>query len=103
MFDEDLQVCSTSPITGWYRDGFCKFDAGDRGKHTVCAIFTQEFLEYSKAQGNDLSTPFASFPGLKPGDNWCLCEARWKQANMVGIAPKLNLAATHIASKDQIY
>jgi uncharacterized protein len=95
-----LTACSTSPLTGFYRNGCCHTGPDDRGVHTVCAVMTAEFLAFSKARGNDLSTPRPeySFPGLKPGDQWCLCAARWREAFEAGKAPKVVLAATHIAT-----
>ncbi len=92
----DLQPCNCNPMTGWYRDGICKTDPTDLGMHTVCAVMTQSFLTYSKAQGNDLSTPISqyNFPGLKAGDHWCLCAPRWKEAYDDGMAPMVNLEAT---------
>jgi uncharacterized protein len=95
-----LQVCCTEPVTGFYRDGFCATGPGDFGVHVVCAQVTEQFLRYTKAQGNDLSTPVPAynFPGLKPGDRWCLCAARWKEALDDGVAPPVVLAATHSAA-----
>ena len=93
----ELASCSTSPMTGFYRNGCCETGPHDTGMHTVCAVRTAEFLEFSKAAGNDLSTPrpeFA-FPGLKPGDRWCLCAPRWKEALDAGMAPQLVLEACH--------
>ena len=90
----ELQSCSCNPMTGWYRDGSCKTDATDMGMHTICAVMTDQFLSYSKAQGNDLSTPQTGFPGLKAGDHWCLCAPRWKEAYEDGMAPLVNLEAT---------
>jgi hypothetical protein len=92
-----LQTCSQDPVTGWYRSGCCETDANDHGSHTVCAVMTREFLEFSKARGNDLSTPRPEyeFPGLKPGDRWCLCAARWIEAYDSGAAPRVVLAATN--------
>ncbi|MFT6165836.1 MAG: hypothetical protein ACJAV5_001123 [Vicingaceae bacterium] len=92
-----LIACSISPLTGFYRDGCCKTGAEDAGNHTVCAQITDEFLEYTKSKGNDLSTPIPAyqFPGLKEGDFWCLCALRWKEALMAGKAPKVKLEATH--------
>lgn len=92
-----LQLCSTSPLTGWQRDGCCNTDAQDLGLHTVCAVLTAEFLTFSKAAGNDLSTPRPEFgfPGLNPGDRWCLCAARWEEARRAGFAPEVILEATH--------
>jgi len=93
----ELQACCYEPKTGFYRDGFCKTGPEDVGTHVVCAIMTAEFLEYTKLQGNDLSTPMPmyQFPGLKPGDKWCLCASRWKQAYKAGKAPEVVLEATH--------
>ena len=92
-----LQICSVKPITGFFRDGCCNTGPGDLGSHTVCAVMTEEFLAFSKRAGNDLSTPMPDygFPGLKPGDRWCLCAPRWQQAFAAGQAPKVVLAATH--------
>ena len=97
VLNRPLQSCSTSPMTGWYRDSYCRTDDRDRGVHVVCATMTDDFLTYTKAQGNDLSTPSprSSFPGLKAGDNWCLCASRWLQAHQAGYAPTPVLAATH--------
>lgn len=95
-----LETCCTNPMTGFYRDGMCSTGAGDIGVHVVCAEMTAAFLEFSKAQGNDLSTPMPAyqFPGLKPGDCWCLCASRWKEAMDAGVAPPVVLAATHAAA-----
>jgi hypothetical protein len=100
----ELQSCCRSPITGYYRDGFCSTGAGDVGIHVVCAQLTQEFLEFSKAQGNDLITPMPlyDFPGLKPGDRWCLCASRWKEALDAGVAPPVVLDATHAAALEYV-
>jgi len=96
IYDQELTPCCYDPITGWYRDGFCKTDNRDFGVHTVCAQMTEQFLTYTKSVGNDLSTPhLPHFPGLKPGDRWCLCVSRWKEAFMVNCAPKVVLSATH--------
>ena len=95
IYDEPLQVCSTDPMTGWKRDGTCSTHEDDSGTHTVCARVNDEFLDYTKSNGNDLSTPRGSFPGLKAGDNWCLCALRWKQALDAGVAPPINLKATN--------
>ena len=102
VLNQPLQCCCTSPLTGFYRDGFCKTGAQDYGTHTVCAIVTNDFLEYSLSRGNDLITPIPqwNFPGLKPGDHWCLCISRWLQAEKVGKAPLIKLEATHIKSLD---
>jgi uncharacterized protein (DUF2237 family) len=93
----ELQIAGTSPITGFYRDGFCSTGTADRGIHVVAAIVTDKFLQYSKARGNDLITPYPAygFPGLKAGDKWCLCAARWKEAYDAGVAPPVVLEATH--------
>lgn len=100
VLGEPLQLCCTSPMTGFYRDGMCTTGAGDFGIHVVCARVTEAFLTYTKAQGNDLSTPVpgSNFPGLKPGDGWCLCASRWKEALLDGVAPPVVLAATHEAA-----
>lgn len=100
VLGENLQICCTSPMTGFYRDGTCNTGPNDLGSHVVCAEMTEEFLTYTKAQGNDLSTPMPmyQFPGLKSGDRWCLCATRWKEAYDDGVAPKVVLAATHEAA-----
>lgn len=92
-----LTSCSTSPLTGFFRDGHCNTCAADAGSHTVCAVMTAEFLAYSKYVGNDLSTPHPEFgfSGLRPGDQWCLCAGRFLQAHEEGCAPKVDLSATH--------
>ena len=92
-----LLSCSTSPMTGFFRDGCCHTDSQDRGVHTVCAQMTAAFLDFSRNAGNDLSTPRPEFgfPGLKPGDFWCLCAMRWEEARRAGYAPKLRLMATN--------
>ena len=93
----ELQSCCTSPMTVFFRTGVCVTGPQDRGTHVVCAEITAEFLTYTKSQGNDLSTPVpgSSFPGLNPGDKWCLCATRWKEALEAGVAPPVDLAATH--------
>jgi hypothetical protein len=95
-----LISCSEKPLTGFFRDGCCNTGPQDRGLHTVCAVLTEGFLTFSMSRGNDLSTPRPEFdfPGLKPGDRWCLCAARWKEAYDAGMAPKVVLAATHEAT-----
>ncbi|HXH03599.1 MAG TPA: DUF2237 domain-containing protein [Candidatus Competibacteraceae bacterium] len=92
-----LQTCSRSPLTGFYRSGCCETGPDDRGSHTVCAQMTAEFLAFSRARGNDLSTPRPEygFPGLRPGDRWCLCAGRWREALQAGVAPPVLLRATH--------
>lgn len=96
----ELQACSTEPLTGFYRDGCCHTGPTDHGRHVVCAVMTEEFLEYTRAQGNDLSTPRPEFrfPGLQAGDRWCLCALRWREAQQAGIAPLVVLEATHEAA-----
>lgn len=96
----DLQPCCHDPLTGFYRDGSCNTGPGDFGVHVVCAQMTEEFLAFSRAQGNDLSTPEPAygFPGLNPGDRWCLCAERWKEAFDAGYAPPVVLEATHISA-----
>ncbi|WP_339836210.1 DUF2237 domain-containing protein [uncultured Maribacter sp.] len=99
-----LISCCYEPLTGFYRDGFCQTGFEDSGTHTVCAVMTKEFLDYSKEQGNDLTTPMPeyNFPGLKAGDKWCLCALRWKQAADAGTAPPVVLEATHKKTLDLI-
>ncbi len=96
----ELISCCTDPMTGFYRDGFCKTGIDDVGSHTVCVEATDEFLEFSKSRGNDLSTPRPeyNFPGVKDGDKWCLCATRWREALEAGVAPKVILEACHEAS-----
>jgi len=91
-----LEPCSFEPLTGFFRDGCCNTAPEDRGSHTVCAVMTAEFLAFSKARGNDLSSPVPQFgfPGLKPGDKWCLCAPRWQEAFVAGMAPRVVLRAT---------
>jgi uncharacterized protein (DUF2237 family) len=95
-----LESCCTSPLTGFFRTGRCETGPQDVGRHVVCASLTAEFLAFSKAKGNDLTTPVpeANFPGLQPGDKWCLCAARWKEALAAGVAPPVLLGATHEAA-----
>lgn len=92
-----LRACSFDPLTGFFRDGCCRTRSEDEGQHVICARVTQEFLSYSLSQGNDLITPRAEwrFPGLKPGDRWCVCAARWMQAWKAGVAPPVVLDCTH--------
>lgn len=98
VFGEELLLCGENPITGFYRDGKCNTCEDDLGSHTVCIEATQDFLEYSRFRGNDLSTPMPeyNFKGLKPGDTWCLCAARWLEAQESGMAPRVHLMRTHI-------
>lgn len=100
IFGEPIASCSEAPLTGFYRSGCCDTGPEDIGSHTVCVIVTEEFLAFSKQVGNDLSTPIPEFgfPGLKPGDRWCLCAARWLQAYQAGMAPRVVLAATNEAA-----
>jgi hypothetical protein len=97
VFGEPLQSCSEAPVTGFFRNGCCDTSAQDVGSHTVCAVMTDAFLAFSKAKGNDLSTPLPDFgfPGLKAGDRWCLCAPRWQEAFAAGQAPRVVLRATH--------
>lgn len=92
-----LQACCFDPKTGYFRDGYCKTRMDDVGTHVVCAVVTKEFLTFTKSRGNDLETPFPQydFPGLKPGDKWCLCVLRWKEALDAGVAPPVVLESTH--------
>ena len=95
-----LQGCCTDPVTGFYRNGLCETGPSDVGLHIVCAEMTAEFLEFSTSQGNDLSTPFpeSGFPGLQPGDRWCLCVERWREALEADVAPPVMLEATHMSA-----
>jgi len=104
VFGEPLEICSLSPRTGFYRTGCCDTGTEDVGVHTVCAVMTAEFLAFSKAKGNDLSTPRPEFgfPGLEPGDRWCLCAARWLEAHEAGSAPRVVLQATHARTLDVV-
>jgi uncharacterized protein (DUF2237 family) len=100
----ELQPCSMDPLTGYFRDGCCNTGSGDTGVHTVCVVVSEEFLEFSRARGNDLVTPQPQFgfPGLRAGDRWCLCAARWQEALEAGLAPDVVLEATHIASLEWV-
>jgi uncharacterized protein len=100
VFGEPIALCSAKPLTGFYRTGCCETGAEDTGVHTVCIEATAEFLAFSKAAGNDLSTPRPEFgfAGLKPGDRWCLCAARWQEALEASAAPRVVLSATHEAT-----
>ena len=104
IFNEDLEECCTNPITGFYRDGFCNTDKLDFGTHTVCTLITNDFLEFSKSMGNDLSTPRPEFdfPGLKEGDKWCVCANRWLEAYENGKAPRVYLRKSHQKSNSII-
>ena len=104
VLDSQLQDCGIDPMTGFYRDGCCNTGPGDVGTHTVCAIMTDEFLEYSKSKGNDLITPRPEFdfPGLKAGDAWCLCALRWEEARQAGCAPRVKLTSTNIKTLEMV-
>ncbi len=97
VLGEPLEICSFKPMTGFYRDGCCNTGQEDVGSHTICAVMTAEFLAFSKSRGNDLSTPVpeVGFPGLQPGDRWCLCAPRWQEAIEANKAPRVVLRATH--------
>lgn len=104
VLGQDLIACSTDPVTGFYRTGCCDTGKEDRGLHVVCAEMTEPFLTFSVARGNDLVTPRPEFgfPGLQPGNRWCLCVTRWKEALEAGVAPPVVLAATHISSLEYV-
>ncbi len=99
-----LEVCCTSPMTGCYRNGKCATGTDDRGVHVVCAQVTEEFLSFTQMRGNDLSTPspMSGFPGLQPGDRWCLCASRWQEALNAGVAPPVILSATHVSALEYV-
>merc|ERR1712098_700315 len=97
-----LEICSLDPLTGWFRDGYCRTDDNDYGVHVVCATVTENFLAFTKSRGNDLSSRRGGFPGLSPGDSWCLCAARWKEAFLAGAAPLVNLRATHLKALNTV-
>ncbi len=98
VFGDPLQACGLDPVTGFFRDGCCNTSDQDAGSHTVCVEVTEEFLEFSRGRGNDLSSPVEEFgfPGLKPGDRWCLCAARWLEAQQQDAAPRVYLQRTHV-------
>ncbi len=104
VFGDPIEPCSTRPLTGFFRTGCCDTGPEDASMHTVCAIMTREFLEFSRARGNDLVTPAPQFgfPGLRPGDRWCLCATRWLEAERLGKAPPVVLEATNIRTLDVI-
>ena len=104
VFDELIEECCANPITGFYRDGFCHTDEFDRGLHVVCAQVTNEFLNFSKSRGNDLTidNPMHNFKGLKEGDKWCLCVSRWVEAYEAGCPPNLIFEATNIKTLDYV-
>lgn len=99
-----LECCCTAPMTGFYRDGYCRTGGGDVGSHVICAQVTAAFLEFTRSRGNDLSTPRPgfNFPGLRAGDRWCLCALRWKEALDAGVAPPVVLAATHASALEYV-
>ena len=100
IFGKPLEICNCKKITGWFRDGTCSTDITDLGQHTICCVMNDQFLRYSKAQGNDLNTPIyeCNFPGLKAGDKWCLCASRWLQAYEDGMAPEVILESTELST-----
>ncbi len=102
VIDGELEPCGWEPVTGFYRDGCCNTGSDDLGVHTVCAQVTEEFLEFSARAGNDLTTPRPGFPGLQPGDRWCVCASRWQEAHEAGCAPPVVLAATHILTLEWV-
>ncbi|WP_395820069.1 DUF2237 family protein [Devosia sp.] len=104
VLGEPLQPCSTDPMTGFFRNGGCLTGPDDVGRHLVCAVMSAEFLKFSKAAGNDLSTPAPqyAFPGLKPGDRWCLVAMRWQEAFEAGMAPKVALLSTHVGALNYV-
>jgi uncharacterized protein (DUF2237 family) len=97
-------MCGCTPLTGWFRDGHCHTDPADQGRHTVCCVVTEAFLAYTRAQGNDLSTPAPAwgFPGLRPGDAWCVCARRWLEAYEDGMAPPVRLEACEISTLEVV-
>lgn len=104
VLGDEIESCSQDPKTGFTRDGFCRYVEGDRGKHQICAVMTEEFLEFSKSRGNDLTTPRPEmkFPGLSPGDRWCVCVGRWIEALEEDHAPPVILEATSKAVLDKV-
>ncbi len=104
VLGETLLPCGAEPLTGFYRDGCCNTGPDDLGRHVVCARMTAEFLAFSRSRGNDLTRPVpaAGFPGLRPGDRWCLCAARWQEALEAGVAPRVVLRATHEAALEHV-
>ena len=104
VLGEALEVCSLQPPTGFLREGDCRMPSSDVGRHGVCAQVTQAFLDFTRSRGNDLTTsvPLGGFPGLKPGDRWCLCADRWREAHDNGVAPPVILASTHADVSERI-
>jgi len=102
VLGEALELCSLNPVTGWFRDGYCRTDENDHGVHVVCATMTENFLAFTKNRGNDLSSRRGGFPGLVPGDKWCLCAARWREAMLQGAAPLVVISATHFKALETV-
>ena len=104
VLGQSLVICGCEPMTGWFRDGFCRTNGADLGRHTVCCVVSEGFLAYSRAQGNDLSTPAPQygFPGLKTGDHWCVCASRWLEAYEDGMAPPVRLEACEASTLEVI-
>lgn len=102
VLGSELAVCGTHPMTGFTRSGCCETGPEDAGSHTVCAVVTKEFLAFTASRGNDLSTPRMGFPGLKPGDRWCLCASRWEEARLAGVAPSVVLSASHTRALETV-
>lgn len=102
MLGGELETCGTDPVTGWTRSGCCETGPDDTGSHSVCAVVTAEFLRFSASRGNDLTRPGPSFPGLTPGQRWCLCAARWQEALDAGLAPPVVLAGCHERALDVV-
>ncbi|MEE4208394.1 MAG: DUF2237 domain-containing protein [Parvularcula sp.] len=104
VFGAKLAVCGCDPMTGFLRNGYCETGLTDRGSHTVCAMMTEEFLSFTKSRGNDLTTPRPEwdFPGLKPGDRWCVCAMRWEEAREEGVAPPVFIDACHEKTLEMI-
>lgn len=102
VFGNPLIACCTDPMTGYFRDGYCRTASSDQGTHVVCAVMTEKFLAFTRSRGNDLSAtiPHWNFPGLRPGDGWCLCILRWLEAEKAGVAPKVKLEATDARALD---
>ena len=102
IYNDNLTLCGNNPKTGFYRNGYCDTGQDDVGTHTVCSSMNDDFLNYTKEKGNDLSSPSGSFPGLKSGDRWCLCVTRWVQAYHAGVAPDVVLAATNLKALEYV-
>ncbi|KJG17000.1 DUF2237 family protein [Photobacterium angustum] len=104
VLGESLELCSCKPKTGYFRDGYCRTAGIDMGKHTICAVMTEDFLTFTETSGNDLSTPRPEFdfPGLKPGDRWCLCALRWKEAWLAGCAPLVVLESCEESALESV-